>query len=111
MNLYEQEIIELTNLLLNDEENNDIKNILINSGFRINKIVLVSFIEDEEENEYGVIVTEDKRIIEYKRSTIVGQNNKKYFTSKDITDNEETITLYPQVQVALEMIDNRDILW
>ncbi|MCT4509693.1 MAG: hypothetical protein N4A48_13225 [Tepidibacter sp.] len=110
MNLFEQQIVELTSLLLNDEEYNDIKNILINSGFCINKIVLVSFIEDEEENEYGVLVTNDKRVIEYTRSTKVEQSNKKYFTSVDITDNDETIILYPQVQIAFHMIDNGDIL-
>ena len=51
--LYKQEVLELTELLKNDEEWEDLRNILIQKGFNLSKTVLVSFVEDDKGNEYG----------------------------------------------------------
>ena len=55
--LYKQEILELTELLKEDEGWEDLRNVLVLKGFDLTQILLVSFMENEEENEYGVIVT------------------------------------------------------
>lgn len=47
--LYKQEILELTELLKNDEEWEDLRNILNEQNIDLRHIALVSFIEDEEE--------------------------------------------------------------
>lgn len=39
--LYKQEVLELTELLKNDEEWEDLRNILIQKGFNLSKTVLV----------------------------------------------------------------------
>lgn len=107
--LYKEEILELTELLRNDEEWTDIREILIKKGFDLNKIVLVSFMEDELENEYGVIVTNDMIIYEYKRSTQRGENHIDSFKIKDITDDKNGRDNYPQIPVAINMLKNIDM--
>lgn len=108
--LYKQEILELTELLRDDEDWGDLKEILTNKGFNVSKIALVSFMEDDEENEYGVIVTKDIKISEYSRSTQNGKNNIKNFKIKDITNEKDEIDKYPQISVAIDMIKNEEIL-
>lgn len=108
--LYKQEVLELTDLLSNEENWSDLRDVLINKEFKLKEIALVSFMEDDEENEYGVIVTKNERIIKYVRSTSHKQKNINYFQYKDITDLKEEIDNYPQVQIAFEMIKKGEIL-
>ncbi len=108
--LYKQEIIELTELLNKDEDWEDLKNILIQAKIDLNMIVLVSFMEDDEENEYGVIVSKDLKISEYVRKTQEGKNNIENFKMVDITENEEELNKYPQIAIAIDMIKNGEIL-
>lgn len=105
--LYKQEILELTSLLRNDEEWEDLRNVLTKTGFNIKEIVLASFVEDDEENEYGVIITSDLKIMEYSRSTQNGKNNVNYFELNDITNKEHKIKEYPQISVAVNMIKRK----
>ena len=108
--LCKQEILELTELLRYDEEWEDLRDILTKKGFALSQIALVSFMEDEEENEYGVIVTKDMRVTEYSRSTQNGNNNVDSFKIKDITTAKDEIDKYPQIDVAINMIKNQEIL-
>ncbi|WP_027622983.1 hypothetical protein [Clostridium lundense] len=64
--------------------------------------------EDDKENEYGVIVTKDKRVIEYVRCMSGEENNINHFRSRDIT-HLEPFSIYPQIEVAFEMINNGQI--
>ena len=108
--LYKQEIIELTELLNEDEQWEDLKNILIESKMDISKIALVSFMEDDDENEYGVIVSNDLIVYKYERKTQEGKNNIDNFTMVDITENEDELKEYPQIAIAIEMINSGEIL-
>ena len=108
--LYKQEVLELTELLRNDEDWQDLRNILTRNGFNISRIALVSFMEDDEENEYGVIVTKDIKISEYSRSTQNGKNSEDNFIIKDITNEKDKIDKYPQISVAIDMIKSKQIL-
>lgn len=107
--LYRQEIMELTDLLQNEENWSDLREVLTQKNYILKDIVLVSFMEDDEENEYGVFVTIDEKVFEYVRSTANGKNNINYFKCKDITNLKEEMGKYPQVQVAFEMIKNGEI--
>lgn len=105
--LYKQEVLELTELLREDEDWEDLRGILKVKGFDLNQILLVSFMEDEEENEYGVIVTRDLNVSEYSRSTKEGNNNAGSFKLNDITNE---LDKYPQISVAINMIKNEGVL-
>lgn len=108
--LYKQEVLELTELLRGDEEWEDLREILTEKGFNLSQIALVSFMEDEEENEYGVIVTKDIRISKYSRSTENGKNDISSFRLEDISNEKDEMDKYPQISVAIDMIKNKEIL-
>lgn len=108
--LYKQEIIELTELLNEDEEWDDLRGILVQAGIDLSKIVLVSFMEDDEENEYGVIVNKELKVSKYVRKTQKEKNNIENFEMADITDEEEEFNKYPQISVAIDMIKREEIL-
>ncbi|WPC43873.1 hypothetical protein [Clostridium sp. JS66] len=108
--LLKEEVLELTRLLKDEENWSDLRDILIKKEFKLEEIALVSFMEDEEENEYGVIVTKGKDVIEYTRSTEDGKNNINSFKSHDSTHLKEEMYKYPQIEVAFEMIDKGEIL-
>lgn len=107
--LYKQEIIELTELLNEDEQWEDLKNILVEAKIDLSMTVLASFMEDDEENEYGVIVRKDLKIFKYERKTQEGKNNIENFEMVDITENEEELNKYPQIAIAIDMIKNGEI--
>lgn len=102
--LYVREIEELTDLLRNNEEWSDLRGILDVKGFDPDELLLASFIEDEDEYEYGVFVTNDKKIYEYKRSTAEGENSEQYFECVDCTSSKEVELKYPQVAIAIQML-------
>lgn len=103
--LYRQEIIELTELLNTDENWADLKSILISAGIDLSKTVLASFMEDDEENEYGVIVSKHLTIHSYSRNINIGN-----LELTDITQNKDELSKYPQVAIAVKMIKNGEIL-
>lgn len=106
--LYKQEIFELTELL--NEEWDDLKSIIIQAGIDLRRTALASFMEDEDENEYGVLVNKDLKILQYERKTQEAKNNIENFKMFDITENEEELIKYPQITVAIDMIKNGEIL-
>ena len=108
--LYKQEVLELTELLRDDEEWEDLRDILTEKGFNLSQIVLVSFMQDDEENEYGVIVTKDIQIIEYSKLTQHEKNNIDIFKLKNITNEKDKINKYPQIPIAIDMIKNEELL-
>ncbi len=108
-NLYRQEIIELTDLVRNDDSWSDLRGILIEKGFVLSNTFLVSFFEDEEEMEYGVVVTRNKKIYEYSRSTATGENNIEHFKINEISSDKNKIREYPQILVAFKMFNEDQI--
>lgn len=103
--LYREEIEELTDLLRNDASWEDLRRILRNNGFDLETSLLVACIEGEEEDkEWGVLVTNDKRVIEYERRTTIQQNNDASFVATDITHQPKRLADYPSVFVALAQI-------
>lgn len=101
--LYRQEIEELTNFIRNDNSWSDLSNILIENGFNLKDTLLVSFFEDEE-MEYGVIVTRDKKVFEYSRNLEV-EDEVGNVNISEITENIDKINEYPQIPISYKMID------
>ena len=108
--LYKQEILELTELLNEDENWEDLKNILLQSKVDLNKTILVSFMEDDEGNEYGILVNNDLKIFRYVRKTQEGENNPEHFEMADITEDEEELSKYPQIAIAINMIKKGELV-
>jgi hypothetical protein len=96
--LLRMEIEELSDMLRNDETWENLREILRARNIDPEKSLLVSFMEDDEDRELGVLVTGAKRVIEYKRSTTA---NDASFEAVDITDQPERLEEYPQVPIAL----------
>ena len=107
--LYKQEILELTDLLINDESLNNLRTLLIKNKLDLNDILLVSFVEDDQENEYGVIVDKDTNIYKYSRSTKNWALNIHSFKIKNISNEIDEIKKYPQIAIAIHMIKNKDV--
>jgi hypothetical protein len=105
--LYQQEVEELTEFVRNDEGWADLRNILIEKQFDIPNTWLAAFAEDEDEMEYGVLVTREKKVFEYSRSTADGKNNASNFSFNELTDLNSTLNKHPQVKVAFRMIEKR----
>ena len=97
--LWRQQIEELTDMLSNDETWENLRVILREQGFDPDTTLLVSFMEDEEDHEFGVLVTADRRVIEYKRSTDV--DDAASFEAVDITDQPDRHEDYPEIPIAL----------
>lgn len=104
-NNYRKEIEELTEYLRVDEEWAKLRNILIKKNFNVQNLYLVSFVEDEEDNEYGAFVTKEKDVFEYSILTRVEEGDLDNFTYKKLNDSQYIFNTYPQVKIAFEMID------
>ncbi len=102
---YIQDINELTDYIRTDSDWDELRSILIEKGFDIAELLLVSFMEDEEMNEYGVVVTYNKKVFEYERQ--VGGKIEQ-FTLKEITDDNCRKNDFPQIATALKMIDEEN---
>jgi hypothetical protein len=99
--LLRQEIEELTDMLRNDETWDNLRTILRDKGFDPETTLLVSFMEDDEDREFGVLVMSNGRVVEYQRNTAT--DDAASFEATDITNDSERLEDYPQVPIALAM--------
>jgi hypothetical protein len=99
---YIQDIKELTDYVRHDEDWQELRDILIKKELILDELLLVSFMEDEEMNEYGVVVTIHKKVYEYERQVGKGIN---HCTINEITDDKTRQSDFPQVAVALKLLD------
>jgi hypothetical protein len=97
--LLRQEIEELTDMLRNDETWHNLRAILQEKGFDPETTLLVLFMEDDENHEFGVLVTSEGRVIEYQRDTT--SDDAASFQGIDITNDPARLEEYPQVAIAL----------
>jgi hypothetical protein len=103
--LLRQEVRELTELMRVGPGFGDFRNALTAAGIAPENCLLAGFVEDEEENEFGALVTVDGRIFVYERNTAAGASGFKGF--KEMPDPREAAELYPAVEVALSMLTRR----
>jgi len=98
--LLRMEIEELSDMLRNDETWEKLREILRARNIDAQTTLLVSFMEDDEDRELGVLVTAGRRVLQYKRNTAV--DDAASFEAVDITDQPDRLEDYPQVPLALK---------
>lgn len=94
IDLYKQEIKELTDLL--NTEWTDVKDVLDSAGISTDGGRLVSFYEDEEGSQYGVLLTSRKEIIKF-------EIKDEKISTKEIKDVSSIKNEYPQIIIALQL--------
>ncbi len=99
-------IVELTDLLRHDDEWKDLREDLTKEGFDLSGVLLAFFLESEECEEHGAIVTSDRRVLRFIREPVPELTSKKRFVLfKDITHDSKAIDeSREQIETALEMI-------
>jgi hypothetical protein len=100
-----KEVEELTAKLRDDPEWDDLRRVLRRRRIRPAEVLLASFMEDEDGIEFGVLVTSDRRVIDYRRRIAVHRQGPRVLAWRDRTDDAGVITDFPQVAIALEMLD------
>lgn len=85
----------------------ELQQLLSSEGFCLSKSLLASFMEDEEGMEYGLIVTSDNGILEYSRYVYSDSAKPTSLNLEEITNNTKKIKEYPQIPIALMMIDKK----
>lgn len=97
--LYKDEIEQLTYLFKSSEYFKQVKMKLRNLGVSTNDIFLVAKIIQETE-EYGVIITNGKRVFTY----FLFNGSYKNITITEIKNKEESLQIYPQLEEAFYII-------
>ncbi len=100
--LLRQEVAELTELLRTDPVLEALRDALRSKGFHAEQVMLAGFVEDEEEHEWGAIITGDGRVFLYERETRADSSG--FVSFEESSDVSTAIQLYPAVRVALESL-------
>ena len=102
---YLEEIEELTNLLRKEEDWDNSRRMLKSNGFEADKILLVALMESEECKEYGVFVSEERRVYQWVVDTN-GTNKYVLISLQERTNDEKFYNEVPQIRVGLEAYEN-----
>jgi hypothetical protein len=102
--LLKQEVEELTEMLLHDNVLEGLRMAIREKGMSPADMLLAGFIEDEEEREYGALVTKDGKVFEYERSTHLGKSGFDLFI--EINNITLAIEHYPAVRIALLLVQD-----
>lgn len=100
--LLKQEVEELTELLRNDPNWSDLRKALSGKNLKPDNVLLAGFIEDEEENEFGAIITQDGKVYEYERNT--SDENNEFSKWQLVEDINELLNTFEAIDVAIKMI-------
>lgn len=103
--LLRQEVEELTDLLRHDAQWLDLRSTLGSKQLDPERVLLATFYEDEDENEYGIFVTDDRRVFEFKRSTRPGAKPR-FSQWVERTGDDGALREYPQIVEALSLLSS-----
>jgi hypothetical protein len=103
--MFRKEIEELTAMLRDDPDWDELRRVLRRRRIRPAEVLMASFCEDGDGNEFGVLVTADRRVIDYRRRIARRRQGPRVLAWRDRTDDPGVITDFPQVAIALEMLD------
>ena len=101
-NLLKQEVEELTELLRNDPNWSDLRKALLDKNLNPDNVLLARFLEDEEENEFGAIITQDGKVYEYERNT--SSENYKFSKWQLVENINELLNTFEAVRIAIKMV-------
>ena len=96
-----QEIQELTAFIRSSGGWTEIRELIIKGGFDPDISLLAAFMEGEKGEEWGVVVTPERRVFQWFRKT---DDEAATPAWSDITESIEDRNMYPQIEVALSLI-------
>ena len=100
--LLRQEVNELTDLLRHDKSWADLRQALEKKGLRVDKLLLVGFMENETGGEWGAVITDALQIFEYRRNTSSKASNR--FTRwREVTNVDELAEIFAAAKTGLKM--------
>jgi hypothetical protein len=100
-----KEVEVLTAKLRDDPEWDDLRRVLRRRRIRPAEALMASLFEDGDGIEFGVLVTGDRRVIDYRRRIALHRQGPRVLAWRDRTDDPGVIADFPQVAIALEMLD------
>ena len=102
--LLRQEVQELTEMLRTDRILESLRNALASEGLSYNEVLLAGFLESENWNEWGAIVTKEGKVFRYERDTRP-EAAAEFRVFNRVKNIERYIRdWHPAVQVALQMV-------
>lgn len=100
--LLRQEVEELTELLREDPAWEDLRRALREKDVAPENLVLAGFFEDEDEHEFGAIVTAAGRIFQFQRSSAAGSSG--FLEWVERNNPEVLLDTFPAVVEALSIV-------
>jgi hypothetical protein len=100
------EVEELTGFLRDDARWNQQRDIVRKAGLDPTRILLISFQESEDLDEWGTILTEDGRVLEWKRNTNTPSQSDATWT--DLSKDQEALRDLRTLAVARELMGRND---
>lgn len=97
--LLRQEVSELTELLTDADDWQDLRDAIASKGVSLTGLVLAGFYEDEHENEYGALVDSSGNAYEFVRSSAEGADGFRSWTL--VSDPSSLLDSFPAVEVAI----------
>jgi len=98
-----KEVEDRTKMLLTHHALDELRKALKAEGYPPETLLMGGFVEDEEEHEYGAVVTRDGRVFEYERDTRLGATG--FMLFQEMTaDLETVIGHFPAVEAALYLV-------
>lgn len=99
-----EEVKELTSFIRSSGKWGDVRTLIRAGGFDPDAVLLASFLEGENAEEWGVLVTEQMQVFEWFRNT---DNQSTPTHWKEITNEPQLTDRYPQVLVAFALLSKR----
>lgn len=104
----EQEVIELTQLMRGDPVWEDLRAILRRRKIDPGTCLLGGFMETEDGQEYGVLVTREMKAIEYQRRVRIGKQRPQVLLWREVKDVDALARSdFPALPVALKLASGK----
>jgi hypothetical protein len=106
--LFREEVEDLTGRLRTDPDEEELRSVLKRKGLDPASVLLVSCLQDGDDHEWGVVVTPERRVIEYERRVRLPAPRKRarLLRWEDKTGDAKFRRFCPAVTVALEMLNS-----
>lgn len=109
MTMEENHINELTQLMRKREDPlwSRIRELLEEKGLEINKSILVDCFPDDEDFEFGIVLTKEQTVFQFGFNYLDSPISKGAFSEwKNITNTWQTSPYRKQIELGLQMLEN-----
>lgn len=100
----EEEIDELTQVMLVSDDFAILREHLQSIGIKAESVLLAHFAQNEDSTEFGVIVTSDSRVFRYEQYQLDPNPDENYLKWREAEVSGKFLLDFPQINVALGMI-------